>query len=129
MGFKACDELLDGRLPDGVGPDWKIVIVRRLDKRQQFRSWRAALASGYWQRLPHAEPLPDAAEPFDAGHYAAWCRRSNAADAALDDATAGRSLVVYYEDLVADWEHETGRVMDFLGVERRPVQPTVWKSR
>lgn len=129
VGFKACDELLDGRLPDGVGPDWKIVIVRRLDKRQQFRSWRAALASGYWQRLPHAEPLPDAAEPFDAGHYAAWCRRSNAADAALDDATAGRSLVVYYEDLVADWEHETGRVMDFLGVERRPVQPTVWKSR
>lgn len=129
VGFKACDDLLDGQLPPGVGPDWKIILVRRRDKFAQYQSWRAALASGYWQRLPHAEPLPLAPEPTNLPEFVDWWARSEEAERGAATRAAGRSIVVYYEDLVADWERETARVMEFLGVAPLPVQPGVWKSR
>lgn len=118
---------------------YKIIMPFRRNKLEQFVSQRVAIETDLWQRFTE---LPDGVK---VNHGPAKVQQIRASESLFQhwynweknniqmmrDETQGLEVLdVFYEDFISDWDGQTNRILDFLGVFRMgSLQPKTKKLR
>jgi len=106
---------------------YKIIIPFRRNRMEQYTSQSVAIKTDLWQRFTE---LPDGTERNDGpadvikihvteDHFRGWYTWDQNYVEKIKRETQGLdTLEVFYEDFLDDWDNQTNRILDFLGVFR-----------
>lgn len=109
-------------------PDISLIHLRRRNLLKGYISMLVARETGRWaNRYPALTPEPAIhVDPAAAERYLRWDLKESVECQARYSARS--SLVICYEDLVADLQYHYGLIQAFLDVEPRPLWPRTCKQ-
>lgn len=111
--------------------DIKIIYLRRRDRLARFLSLQIVAETGEWIRYsedqsprakrPKIKIDPKKYKKLEKCHNKLW-------DEKVSLLRDHPSIDVYYEDLTRDWEEETRKIQEFIGVPYRPLEQATVKQ-
>lgn len=111
--------------------DIKIIYLRRRDRLARFLSLQLVAETGEWVRYaddqssrakrPKIKIDPKKYKKVEECHNKLW-------DEKVSLLIDHPSIDVYYEDLTRDWEEETRKIQEFIGVPYRPLEQATVKQ-
>ena len=112
-----------------VHPDVQVIRLYRKNLFAQFVSWRLACERKGFNYYKGDKPLPECTLMLPRREMFRWL--DNVTRRWKDEPKEWEGvgqLVVYYEDLVADYAGTTARVFEFLGLAPEPVEPLTLRA-
>ena len=106
----------------------RVIKLRRRQELEAVVSYIKAAKTGQWTVLQPNTQIRNSVEPITAKEIMIVYNMFKQTEEIAEQLRFPRTITVFYEDLVNDWERQTRRVLTFLGLDYQAIQPTTIKT-